>query len=521
MKSKLGASRQSQQSIIQYIDTTTIVAFEFDYIQTYTFKVVPTIETENTFYNIIFYQNKDGMQSKLLKYVADYDYLNNLDSSFSGTIYEIEQDETILNTYVAINDTTSDLANRMMTTCAYSTSIVSVNCSGDNHYFGDPEPCKCGTQGHDCTPAYQYTVMDMICVTYTTGGGSNPGDGSSSGGGGTSTDDPNQNDNGTYNLPTEPVKGTGNWNNDGSENENVALELVNNFYNNSLSYLQEIIYLQNPSIKEYLLQNIIEIDDPLYIPRLGGNPTKKVIDPQAVEFVIELIDLAIANNYNSNPIEELSEIIDILDDGNINGQQVVVAPDTPITNMTQYLSIFNTSIGATITIYADQPVNNTDRIISPNDGVGHAFISIQQGTKVVSLGFYPQSSPGSIIPNTLTLDPTDFFPTAGAFGNDGGHDYDVSLSVPINAAALANLINGITNVANSNPLYNLGSLNCTDMAILFFESGTNINIPSCESPSIWSGQTSRTLGQILKGMTTPTNGMLNTFPQNAPLNSTN
>ena len=65
------ASKGNEQSIIQYIDTTNIVAFEFDNVQTYTFNVVPTSVTENTFYNIIFYQNENGLQNKLLKYISD------------------------------------------------------------------------------------------------------------------------------------------------------------------------------------------------------------------------------------------------------------------------------------------------------------------------------------------------------------------------------------------------------------------------------------------------------------------
>jgi hypothetical protein len=157
-----------------------------------------------------------------------------------------------------------------------------------------------------------------------------------------------------------------------------------------------------------------------------------------------------------------------------------------------------------------------------NDGVGHAFISIKQGNNIATLGFYPQGSVGSIIPNNLTLDPTDFYSTPGIFGNNQGHTFDVSLTVPINSSSLTNLINGIINVAENNPVYNLGSLNCTDFAIMAIESNTNINIPSCESPrAYWNGQTPGTLGEVIRNMPTPAGGSKNTNGGNAPNNNCN
>ncbi len=268
------ASRENEQSIIQYIDTTTIVAFEFDYIQTYTFEVVPTIESENTFYNIIFYQNEDGSQSKLLKYVCDFDCLNN-NIPFSGTIYEILEDETVVNTYNA-TDSSTNSASRLITDCAFSTRTVSADCTGDEHAFGDPT-CLCGTPGHNCTPAFQYTVSDLVCITYNTGGGSNPDDGSSSGGGGTSTGDPNQNDDGTYNLPTDPVKGErATW---------------TSFFN-SLSTENQTLLNSNTivrsQIQNFLLQNYYSNDATIFSNEiLNIANLDATIDTNALGFVLE------------------------------------------------------------------------------------------------------------------------------------------------------------------------------------------------------------------------------------------
>tara|TARA_R110001583_G_scaffold147991_2_gene299977 strand:- start:6137 stop:7702 length:1566 start_codon:yes stop_codon:yes gene_type:complete len=201
------ASKGNEQSIIQYIDTTNIVAFEFDNVQTYTFNVVPTSVTENTFYNIIFYQNENGLQNKLLKYISDNGFFDDDNMRFSGTIYEILEDGTVITKYTQSNQTSNTFSKGVtVEECAFSTTTVNVNCTGDNHEVGDIR-CLCGTPGHNCTPAYSYEVTDLVCETIVVGGG-DPDDGSSTGNTGTTTDtNPDQNDDGTFNLPTDPVRG--------------------------------------------------------------------------------------------------------------------------------------------------------------------------------------------------------------------------------------------------------------------------------------------------------------------------
>ena len=54
-----------------------------------------------------------------------------------------------------------------------------------------------------------------------------------------------------------------------------------------------------------------------------------------------------------------------------------------------------------------------------------------------------------------------------------------------------------------------------------FESNTNVNIPNCESPGPWSGQTPGTLGQIIRNMPTPTGGVKNTTGGSTPNNNCN
>lgn len=268
-------------------------------------------------------------------------------------------------------------------------------------------------------------------------------------------------------------------------------------------------FVNNPNVDFLTKEKIID--------ELATKNNQEVLD-----FVNELINYCISQGDTQESIDEINNILDIINDGQVNGEQVVVGPDTPITNMADYLSCFNTSQSATITIYADQPKSGKHDLFSVSNSVGHAFISIKQGNNIATLGFYPQSSVGSIIPNNLTPDPTDFFSTPGVFGNDQGHTYDVSLTVPINSSGLTNLINGFISIAENNPVYNLGSLNCTDIALMAFESNTNVNIPSCESPfSFWNGQTPGTLGEVIRNMPTPTGGIKNTNGGNAPNNNCN
>jgi hypothetical protein len=188
--------------------------------------------------------------------------------------------------------------------------------------------------------------------------------------------------------------------------------------------------------------------------------------------------------------------------------------------MADYLSCFDTSQPATITLYADQPKTGTHNIFSFTETVGHAFVSIKQGTKVKTLGFYPQCSPCALLPNNFTSNPKDFYSVPGVFGNDENHIYDTSITTNVNASQLSNIISGTIAVAQNNPQYNLGSINCTDLAIIIFNN-SNVQIPSCESPGPWSGQTPGTLGEVIRNLTLPNGATKNTTGGNSPTNSSN
>jgi hypothetical protein len=243
---------------------------------------------------------------------------------------------------------------------------------------------------------------------------------------------------------------------------------------------------------------------------------------EALQYAESLLDYLILNNNSPEALEEINNILDLLDDGKIDGQDVVLAPDVPITNMTQYLSIFNTSQPAVLTLSADQPVAGSHFPVSRNERAGHAILTIKQGTKVRSLGFYPEITPASILPNTLTPNPTDFISVPGSFGNDQNHSFDVSISIPITANQLLSTVNNIKTFFQSNISYNIKISNCADFAIVIFNANTNVTIPSCETPKIyWSGQTPATLGEVIRSMTLPAGATRNTTGGTIPTNNSN
>lgn len=298
--------------------------------------------------------------------------------------------------------------------------------------------------------------------------------------------------------------------NSGATGGNGGINLHNNF-KASLSTSQLQLYengldfFTKSNINNFLFLNAYSVESQIYVGKL--------------------LDYLNTNNNSPEAVEEINTILDLLDDGKIDGQDVVFAPDLPITNMTEYLSIFNTSQPAVITLSADQPRTGSHapfNSLNINSKAGHAILTIKQGTKVRSLGFYPENTAASIMPNTVTLDPTDFLSVPSSFGNDENHDFDVSISTPITAAQLLSTINNIKSLFQSNAFYNIKTSNCANFAITIFNSNTSVTIPSCESPRIyWSGQTPATLGEVIKSMNLPSGSTKNTTGGTIPANNSN
>ena len=63
-------------------------------------------------------------------------------------------------------------------------------------------------------------------------------------------------------------------------------------------------------------------------------------------------------------------------------------------------------------------------------------------------------------------------------------------------------------------------MNCSDLAIIIFNN-SNVEIPSCESPGPWSGQTPATLGEVIRDLLLPSGATNNTTGGFAPANNNN
>lgn len=196
--------------------------------------------------------------------------------------------------------------------------------------------------------------------------------------------------------------------------------------------------------------------------------------------------------------------------GNSIAQIVIVGPANIITNLKDYLKCFNLALGATFTIYVDQPTANSSDSWAgtiKNPDPGHTFIAIQQGDIRRVFGYYPRTE---VNPITSPSDPS-------AFGNDQGHTFDVAVKIPINASQLQTIINNSVNSSTST--YNLNSYNCTDFAIKMANLA-GLNLP--DSYGTWpggGGSNPGQLGQNIRGMALPANAVRQTTSTNSAPNS--
>ena len=149
---------------------------------------------------------------------------------------------------------------------------------------------------------------------------------------------------------------------------------------------------------------------------------------------------------------------------------VTLSPKHPITNITQEMQCFNKNAGAKLTIYVDQPAPGK-RDASYWFDVGHSFISIDQqnanGQNITRvLGFYPDGSANPITPNKPSI-----------LGNDGGHEYDVSITIQLSSADFSSIYDFIMGYkAQNDGNYGLNAFNCTNFAYAIAELA-GINLP--------------------------------------------
>ncbi|MGB1210234.1 MAG: hypothetical protein ACPG41_02360 [Lacinutrix venerupis] len=185
------------------------------------------------------------------------------------------------------------------------------------------------------------------------------------------------------------------------------------------------------------------------------------------------------------------------------GEQVeiiVEGPDTPIENMSQYLDCFDTSQSgqdAKITIYVDEPVDGSNALVGA-DGVGHTFISIEQGENIATFGFYPVYGLPSL-----------YYSVDGIMGNNSNTTYDVSITIDNVSTTdfnngeftypLLSIINHIIAFSNSN--YDINGQNCTDLGI-DIANLAGLPMPTCNAnPIYFFGSTPGRAGEYIRNLT--------------------
>jgi len=159
---------------------------------------------------------------------------------------------------------------------------------------------------------------------------------------------------------------------------------------------------------------------------------------------------------------------------------------------------------ATLVIYVDQPIANSDQVVSYTGNVGHTFVGLIQGGNTSIFGFYPENSgkPGS----------TD----NGALGNDASNPFDVSILINISPSQLNAIMNYIRNNNNG---YDLDNYNCTDFAIEI-AALAGLNLPDTfASWGIGGGSNPASLGQDIRNMNLGDGVNRNITGGNAPANS--
>jgi hypothetical protein len=185
-------------------------------------------------------------------------------------------------------------------------------------------------------------------------------------------------------------------------------------------------------------------------------------------------------------------------------RMVVEAPTNPIANLAARLNCFNTSgnlnMTHKITLHVDQPDANSNKSATSKELAGHTFLTLEQdqggqnGTVRLSAGLYPANS-------ATFCDQID----PGAFNNDEGHDFDVSVTWEISGYAFTQMVNDMKTHPFA-PLYNLSSNNCTTWTVDKLEKAgiyvPRTNVVSLNAPSVTEcrieGLTPGQLGQDLR-----------------------
>jgi hypothetical protein len=170
------------------------------------------------------------------------------------------------------------------------------------------------------------------------------------------------------------------------------------------------------------------------------------------------------------------------------------------------LNCFDLTQEATLTVYVQQPWENSDAVVGTNQ-VGHAFIGIEQGGIVRQVGYYPDKDSSDVeIANDYEA----------AIKTNYNYLYHVSISQNISSEQLTDIVNYTIGFPST---YNTNNYACTDFAINIGNLG-GMNLPSTETSSILSnvfaGRSPGLLGQEIRAMNSTSTTTISTTSANSP-----
>ena len=148
----------------------------------------------------------------------------------------------------------------------------------------------------------------------------------------------------------------------------------------------------------------------------------------------------------------------------------VESTDNPAIKAEDYVKCFGTVPDANatyqISIFTDIPVDgDPSQLFNWNtNSPGHSFVQLTKtsGTSSVqqNFGFYPKTSYKSLGP----------YPTEGKLVDNGGHEYNASLTQTINSNQFQTTINMIEALQYND--YDISTWNCTDFALSVYNAST-------------------------------------------------
>ena len=165
---------------------------------------------------------------------------------------------------------------------------------------------------------------------------------------------------------------------------------------------------------------------------------------------------------------------------------------------------FDRDSGAELTIYVEQPKENSNAVVGPNQ-VGHVFVGLQQNNSHRIFGFYPENGANELM---ISVGRT----YQGEIRDNSGSAYHLSISTSISSTQLNNILNYVQNSFN----YNVNSYACADFGIMIGNYG-GLNLPSTTVNYVtFNGRSPGQLGQEIRQMNSNNGVTVSTESSNAP-----